>query len=175
MGASTGAYRGARSALCSNAIILGALLAIGQLCVRQSRATNDSRSLPWRRLGREITPLARCDTESIMKIYFALIALMLVGCVNVDPETGKTLPRGGQKYKFATVERQAKQLREGMTKFDVSLLLGSPAETSDDGNVWMYVPERPAVLVPTRGLRLVFKSNVLETHEYAPIVLGQGP
>jgi outer membrane protein assembly factor BamE (lipoprotein component of BamABCDE complex) len=111
--------------------------------------------------------------QSIMKIYFALIALMLVGCVNVDPQTGKTIPRGKQKYKFATVERRAEQLREGMTKLDVTILLGSPAETSDDGDIWFYVPERPAVLVPTRCLRLVFKSNVLATHDYTTIALGQ--
>ena len=110
-----------------------------------------------------------------MKTYLPLLALMLVGCVNVDPESGKTIPRGQQRYKFATVERHAEQLKEGMTKLDVLLLLGSPAETSDDGDVWLYVPERPAVLVPARGLRLVFKSNVLVTHDYTTIVLGQGP
>ena len=111
--------------------------------------------------------------KSIMKTYSALLALMLVGCVNVDPESGKTIPRGGQRYTFATVERHAEQLKEGMTKLDVMLLLGSPAETSDDGDVWMYVPERAAVLVPTRGLRLVFKNNLLESHEPTAIILGQ--
>jgi outer membrane protein assembly factor BamE (lipoprotein component of BamABCDE complex) len=108
-----------------------------------------------------------------MKTYLPLLALILVGCVNVDPESGKTIPRGGQRYEFATVERRAEQLKEGMTKLDVLLLLGSPAETSDDGDVWVYVPERPAVLVPTRGLRLVFKNDVLESHEHRAIVLGQ--
>ena len=108
-----------------------------------------------------------------MKKIFPLIALLLGGCVNVDPNTGKTIPRGGQKYEFAIVKRQAEQLREGMTKLDVLLLLGSPAETREGGDVWFYLPERPAVLFPSRGLRLVFRSSVLVTHEYKTIVLGK--
>ena len=108
-----------------------------------------------------------------MRILFILIPLLLVGCVNVDPETGKTIPRGKQRYEFETVERRAEQLKEGMTKLDVTLLLGSPAETSDDGDVWVYLPERPAVLLPSRALRLVFKNNLLEKHEYDSIILGQ--
>jgi outer membrane protein assembly factor BamE (lipoprotein component of BamABCDE complex) len=122
----------------------------------------------------------RCHTgmlkymKSLIKISVALIALILAGCVNVDPESGKTIPRGNQKFKFATVERRAEQLRDGMTKLDVVMLLGSPAETGDGGEVWMYLPERPAVLVPTRALRLVFKGNILESHGYTTIVLGQG-
>lgn len=108
-----------------------------------------------------------------MKKCFALIVLALAGCVNVDPETGKTTTRGSQKYEFATVERRAEQLQDGMTKLDVHLLLGSPAEKSDDGDVWVYLPERAAVLVPSRALQLVFKGDVLVKHGYNSIVLGQ--
>jgi outer membrane protein assembly factor BamE (lipoprotein component of BamABCDE complex) len=111
--------------------------------------------------------------KSKMKISFALAALMLAGCVNVDPETGKTIPRGGQKYEFSVVERRAEQLRDGMTRTDVLILLGSPAETSADGDVWAYLPERPAVLVPSHGLRLVFQGNILASHTYTTIVFGQ--
>ncbi len=108
-----------------------------------------------------------------MKKGLILIALMLAGCVNVDPDTGKTIPRGDQKYEFATVERRADGLKDGMTKIEVLMLLGSPAETSDDGDVWVYLPERPAVLAPSRALRLVFKENVLASHGYCAIVLGK--
>ncbi len=108
-----------------------------------------------------------------MKTCLVLIALMLAGCVNVDPETGKTIPRGEQRYKFATVERRAERLQDGITKGDALMLLGSPAEESDDGDVWVYLPERPAVLVPSRALRLEFENNVLVKHGYSPIVLGQ--
>lgn len=106
------------------------------------------------------------------KCCSVLLALLLAGCVNVDPETGKTIPRGGQKFKFATVERQAEQLQDGMSKLDVIVLLGSPAEASDDGNVWVYLPERPAVLVPSRALKLEFDGDVLASHGFVPIVLG---
>lgn len=108
-----------------------------------------------------------------MKQYLGLVALLLVGCVNADPQTGKTMPRGGQKYEFSTVERRAEQLREGQSKFDVLTLLGSPAEKSDDGDIWVYLPERPAVLVPSRALKLEFKDEILVKHGYSPIVLGQ--
>ncbi len=108
-----------------------------------------------------------------VRIGFALLALALAGCVNVDPNTNETLPRGNQKYKFATVERRAEQLRDGMSKFDALLLLGSPAEASDDGDVWTYLPERPAVLVPTRGLQLEFKNGILMKHGYTTVVLGK--
>ncbi len=111
--------------------------------------------------------------KPVVQIGFALLALTLASCVNVDPNTNKTLPRGNQKYKFATVERRAEQLRDGITKFDALLLLGSPAETSDDGDVWTYLPERPAVLVPTRGLRLEFKNGILVKHGYTTVAFGK--
>lgn len=108
-----------------------------------------------------------------MRIYFVLAALILSGCVNADPQTGETLPRRGQKYKFATVERRAAQLQNGMSKFDALRLLGSPAEKSDDADVWIYLPERPGVLVPSRALRLEFRNNSLTKHGYKAIILGQ--
>ena len=107
-----------------------------------------------------------------LKFTLPLLALILAGCVNVDPQTGQTIPRGDQKYRFADVEQQAKQLKDGMTKMQVILLLGSPAEASEGGNVWVYLPERPAVLVPSRALRLEFSNDVLVSHGYRAIVLG---
>ena len=109
-----------------------------------------------------------------MKIVFiSLFALLLAGCVSVDPDTGETLPRGGQKFKFATVEKRAEQLQDGMAKFDALVLLGSPAEKSPDDNVWVYLPERPAVLMPSHALQLEFKDGRLVKHGYNAIVLGQ--
>jgi outer membrane protein assembly factor BamE (lipoprotein component of BamABCDE complex) len=108
-----------------------------------------------------------------MKRKLVWIVLALAGCVNTDPDTGKTLPRGGQKFEFATVERRAERLQPGMTKLDVLLLLGSPAETSGDNDVWVYLPERPAALIPSRGLRLTFENNFLMRHDFTPIVFGQ--
>lgn len=108
-----------------------------------------------------------------MSMGFALIALFLAGCVNVDPQTGKTIPRGGQKNEFSIVEKQAEQLHDGMTKIEVLTLLGSPAETSNGGDIWVYLPERPAVLVPSHSLRLVFQNNFLLNHSQPTIIFGQ--
>ena len=108
-----------------------------------------------------------------MRACIVLVALIMAGCVNVDPNTGETLPRGKQRYKMATVERHAEQLKTGMTKYETLMLLGAPAESSDDGDVWVYLPEMPAVLVPSRALRLVFEGGMLVKHEYSLIVLGQ--
>ena len=108
-----------------------------------------------------------------MRMIALLVALFVVGCVNVDPDTGKTIPRGGQKYKFSVVERKAEQIQNGMTRMDALLMLGSPAETSDDRDQWVYLPERPAVLVPSRALHLKFENDILVDHGYRPILLGQ--
>ena len=99
--------------------------------------------------------------------------LVLASCVQVDPQTGETLPRGHQRFEFKTVERRAEQLESGMNKTQVLLLLGSPAEKRSNDDVWMYLPERPAVLVPARGLRLEFEDGVLVKHSYRAIILGE--
>jgi outer membrane protein assembly factor BamE (lipoprotein component of BamABCDE complex) len=106
-------------------------------------------------------------------LFLVLLAVALAGCVNVDPETGKTIPRGEQKNEYAYVKQRADQLREGMTKMEVTILLGSPAQTGGDGNVWDYVPERPAVLVPAQGLRLVFDGGLLKSHEFTTVAFGK--
>lgn len=112
-----------------------------------------------------------------MKNLLALLAVMLLfgfaACVHVDPKTGKTIPRGGQRFEFDTVVRRAEKLENGMTKSSVIMLLGSPAEVSDDTDVWVYLPERPAVLIPGRALRLVFENGRLIKHGYRAIILGQ--
>ncbi len=108
-----------------------------------------------------------------MSRLFLLATLLLAGCVNVDPDTGKTIPRGGQKYEFEYVEKQAKKLRNGMSYTDVLLVLGSPAERDRANSQWVYLPERPAVLIPGRALRLEFEGGVLVKHAYHPIILGQ--
>jgi hypothetical protein len=118
-------------------------------------------------------PIILEPMKSMMKFCLPLLALLLAGCVNVDPVSGKTIPQGNQRYEFATVERRAEQLQVGMTRSDVMMLLGTPAEQSDDGVIWIYLPERPAVLVPSRALRLEFEGGILKAHAYTTIVLGK--
>ena len=71
------------------------------------------------------------------------------------------------------MQRRSSDLEKGMTKYQVLLLLGSAAETSGDGDVWVYLPERPAVLVPARALRLQFDDGKLSDWGYRPIILGE--
>jgi outer membrane protein assembly factor BamE (lipoprotein component of BamABCDE complex) len=99
-------------------------------------------------------------------------SLCLVACVEVDPKTGDTIPRGDQKYYYSHVTEQAKRLKKGMSKLDVLLLLGSAAEQSQDGDTWVYLPERPGVLLPTDALKLEFGPAGLADWGYHPIVLG---
>lgn len=104
----------------------------------------------------------------------ALATCLLVAssCVNVDPQTNEVIPRGSQRYEFEEVTRNAGDLKEGMSSFEVLMLLGSPAEKSKHGDVWIYLPERPAVIVPGRALRLQFRGGKLVDHGYHAIVLG---
>ena len=101
-----------------------------------------------------------------------LLAAALAGCVTQNADTGEYVPRGKQRYEFEKVEKAAEQLRDGMTKLQVLLLLGSPAEMDDAGNTWVYLPERYAILIPSHALQLEFKNDVLVSHENRAIVLG---
>jgi len=101
-----------------------------------------------------------------------LVFLAAVSCVNVDPQTGATLPRGNQRYKFEYVESRAGRLKKGMTALDCQMLLGSPAEKSADHTKWVYLPERPAILIPGRALELEFVDGLLADFGYYPIILG---
>ncbi len=75
---------------------------------------------------------------------------------------------------MATVERLAKGLELGMTTVEVTLMIGSPAEKSSDGVMWVYLPERPAVLIPSSALHLEFENHRLVKFGYRPIILGVG-
>ena len=102
-----------------------------------------------------------------------LAALAAVGCVNVDPQTHEIIPRGNQWYDFEDVQSNAKDLELGMSEVDVLELIGSPAEKNGRADVWVYLPERPAVLIPARALRLEFREGKLVEHGYHAIVLGK--
>jgi outer membrane protein assembly factor BamE (lipoprotein component of BamABCDE complex) len=115
----------------------------------------------------ERAPLTRIAQNAAT---IALIAL--AGCVTENTQTGKMVPRGEQGMQFSDVEEAAEKLKDGMTKQQVMFLLGSPAEKDDSGDVWIYLPERYAILIPARALRLEFKNAVLVEHGYRPIVLG---
>lgn len=93
-------------------------------------------------------------------------------CVTENATTGEVIPRGKQKYPFERVEKAAEGLKIGMSKPQTLLLLGSPAEQDEKGDVWIYLPERYGIIVPARALRLVFHDQSLKEYEFQTIVLG---
>jgi len=101
------------------------------------------------------------------------LGVLTTACVTVDAETNEVIPRGDQRYKFETVKNYAENLETGMTKLQVLAAVGSPAEKSEKGDKWVYLPERPAVLIPSKALWLDFVDNRLTEFGYRAIVLGQ--
>jgi outer membrane protein assembly factor BamE (lipoprotein component of BamABCDE complex) len=93
-------------------------------------------------------------------------------CVTENTTTGEMVPRGGQRYPWEKVKELAKKLKKDMTKTQVMLLMGSPAEIDKEDNQWIYLPERYAILVPAQSLQLDFKGTVLVDFGYRPIVFG---
>jgi len=93
-------------------------------------------------------------------------------CVTENATTGEVIPRGKQKYPFERVEKAAEGLKIGMSKPQTLILLGSPAEQDEKGDVWVYLPERYGIIVPARALRLEFKDQALAEFAFQTIVLG---
>ena len=116
------------------------------------------------------TPRAHPRLRRLLAAF--LVLGLSAACVTEDAVTGEKVPRGDQKYPFARVEDAAKDLALGQSKMQVLLMLGSPAEKSDNGNVWVYLPERYAILIPAKALRLEFDQDKLTDFGFQPIVLG---
>ena len=114
--------------------------------------------------------IARRSRSAFLAAFVVLAGA--TSCVSENVETGEAIPRGDQRYPWDTVVEKAKKLEKGMTKTQVMMLLGSPAEVDKEDNLWIYLPERYAILVPAEALRLEFKETVLADFGYRPIVLG---
>jgi|ETNmetMinimDraft_25_1059894.scaffolds.fasta_scaffold228865_2 hypothetical protein len=93
------------------------------------------------------------------------------GCGVRDARTGELLPQGDQRFAYATVKQQAERLRVGMTRTEVSILLGSPAFR--DGDDWIYRDDRDGLIVPAEAMRLKFSQRRYVSHHFEPIVLGE--
>lgn len=105
-------------------------------------------------------------------VLLGLLALGASACVTENAQTGEPVPRGDQRYPFDKVQELAKRLEKGMSKPQVLVLLGSPAEIDAEDNQWIYLPERYGILIPAKALRLEFKDQVLTDFGYRAIVLG---
>ena len=116
-------------------------------------------------------------TKHVRIASLALLASLAVfagttACVTENANTGEAVPRGNQRYPWDKVKKLAEHLQNGMSKSDVLLLMGSPAEMDEKGLKWIYLPERYAILVPAQALELDFEGVTLVEHAYRPIVLG---
>jgi hypothetical protein len=112
--------------------------------------------------------------RSRRRLRAAALGLLLAaaGCITEDAATGRNIPRGHQRYEFAEVEKAAEHLREGLTRSQVLSLLGSAAQVEENGELWVYLPERLGLLIPARSLHVRFKDGVVVEHGYRPIVFG---
>ncbi len=100
------------------------------------------------------------------------LSAVFAGCTTRrDVQTGQVLPANDQRYDFEQVTERAAYLQPGMSKGQVLILLGSPARRDND--LWVYVPERPALLIPAAAMNVRFQSNRYVEHNFSPIVLGE--
>jgi len=118
-------------------------------------------------------------------ITLIALALSLWGCASQDDQEssqrwGATSSRQewrvgdrppGQKYEYGAVKQRLPQLRKGMTHLDVMIRLGSPAHESDA--VWVYLPNRPGVILPSEALKVRFENGRYVKHSFQPVILGE--
>ena len=101
----------------------------------------------------------------------AILALAFIcGCqtTSIDGDYA-TDGMNRQKYDFETVKVRARQLQKGMTTFQVSLLLGSPAQVRGDRWYW-----RPRSQGPGEVLRVTFDDrSAVKEWGYEPLILGE--
>ena len=126
-----------------------------KLCSAAARATRFRAHYP-RYIRMKFPPRDRTPFFHSQRCRFGvlapfLLAFAVASCVTENMTTGEMVPRGNQRYPFEKVEKEAGRLEDGMTKYQVTVLLGSPAEVDKAGDVWVYLPERYAVLVPARA------------------------
>jgi outer membrane protein assembly factor BamE (lipoprotein component of BamABCDE complex) len=78
-----------------------------------------------------------------------------------------------QKYEFKEVKRRVKELRPGMTRTEVLIALGSPAEVR--GDTWVYLPDETGYIIPTELLEVRFRGAGYVAHEFKAVVFGRRP
>jgi outer membrane protein assembly factor BamE (lipoprotein component of BamABCDE complex) len=108
----------------------------------------------------------------ILLLFAVTTLLALAGC---RTESVETEVAGGkppyQRFAFDEVKERAKELRPGMSKTGVLLLLGSPARREADS--WIYLPSRPGTLLPAEALEVEFRGDRYETHTFQPVIAGE--
>jgi outer membrane protein assembly factor BamE (lipoprotein component of BamABCDE complex) len=109
---------------------------------------------------------------SLLAVLPALLVILSGGCQTetVDAEL-LAAAQHRQKYEFSEIRKRVKALQPGMPRVQVMLQLGSPADMR--GNTWIYLPERPGLLLPAEMLEVRFQGGRYLDHAYRPIVFGE--
>lgn len=105
--------------------------------------------------------------------FAAMLLIMFVaGCSteSVDMAAYEGAPPG-QRYTMDEVLERAKRLEPGMSELDVMMTLGSPAEVR--GEVWVYLPSSPGVLLPKWALEVEFDNGRYVDHSRQPVIIGE--
>lgn len=110
-------------------------------------------------------------------ISFVMIAMLACGALPLGCATDEATTTGQaeaeyqQKYDMEYVRDHASELQPGMSKAEVLILLGSPAEQQPAK--WIYRPKRSALIVPAEALVVRFEQGRYVSHRTEPIVLGE--
>ena len=108
------------------------------------------------------------DRSRTNRIKHVALSLLMVGLLSIVlPMAGvgcKPTPVGDdaavgsdryyQKYELSEVRKRAKELKPGMSKGQVLIILGSPAIKAQSH--WDYVDNRPGAIIPAMTLRIEF-------------------
>ena len=101
--------------------------------------------------------------QGAIQITVAVLVLSLgvvSGCaVDAALTTEQAEVAASQKYDYDYVKRQSRQLTPGLSKAEVMILLGSPAQ--QEAARWVYLPKRPGVFVPAEALVVQLSAVVM--------------
>ena len=103
-------------------------------------------------------------------VYLYLACVTMVGCAT-ETVYDYSGPPPGQRYDLSEVNRRAEQLKVGMSRAAVYMLLGSPAKR--EGGDWIYLPSRSGTLLPSASLKVHFERGRFASMQMQPIVLGE--
>jgi hypothetical protein len=111
-------------------------------------------------------------TAAPLHLAALFLVLLLAGCATESVEmVAYEGPPPGQKYTMDEVLGRAEELEPGMSKLDVMMTLGSPAETR--GDVWVYLPNEPGIVLPEWALEVEFERGRYVEHSRQPVVVGE--
>ncbi len=115
--------------------------------------------------------MRRVRSVGLLLVGLALIG-GVVGCTGDQALTAEQArATASQKYDYDYVKRQAKQLQPGLSKAEVLILLGSPAQR--EAARWIYLPKRSGLIVPAEALVVRFLNGRYDSHATEPTVLGE--